>query len=60
MLYEKLKASQCSDIQGAWLYDFYEKNHDFLVTRKQKLGVMDHQALLEHSFDEIYIHILKQ
>ena len=39
VLWETLVGAQCS---GCPVYDFYEKNHDSLVTQKQKLGVMGH------------------
>ena len=38
---------------GSPTYDFYAKKQNFLVTHEQKLGAMGHQALLEHSFEEI-------
>ena len=52
VLYVKLKGPQCSDIQGAQHMISMQKKI-FLVTQEQKLGAMGHQALLEHSFEEI-------
>ena len=47
-----MKGPQCSDIQGAQHMISMQKNF-FLVAQEQKLGAMGHQALLEHSFEEI-------
>ena len=52
VLYVKLKGPQCSDIQGAQHMISMQKKI-FLVALEQKLGAMGHQALLEHSFEEI-------
>ena len=52
VLYVKLKGPQCSDIQGAQHMISMQKKI-FLVAQEQKLGAMGHQALLEHSFEEI-------
>lgn len=52
VLYVKLKGPQCSDIQG-YQHMISMQKKIFLVAQEQKLGATGHQALLEHSFEEI-------
>ena len=48
----KIEGTPVLSYPGCPTHDFYAKKI-FLVAQEQKLGAMGHQALLEHSFEEI-------